>query len=555
MPRIARMPFSIFVLLIAVVQGCGESPPPFAVAERAPRSDKNAPFDPPATYPEWAYDQPRYMRPAEELVPEPKINANDPLHYFTKEKVVMVRKPEGYDAEESPRVALWWTDNNGFHWNKAGYFGRTQSYFPFEVEEDGDYGIRFVGPGQDAAIHSLPYPERVYHVDTTLPELDVAIEPQQTWYTVGQAVTISWRASDYHLTETPVRIGMLLDFTHDGADAVEVQRDLAPEGSFRFTLPLETLDHEVRFRADALDRAGNLGIAISYALQVVPDIAEQDEATDAAAGNENDAVSQAWPAVGAEHAPADDAYHPFRDRAHESSLQTQTLESLLPSATAAARLPSLDGGLAWTDEAADDSSLEEESLESALVSADDPLTQEFDEFEDSQADDLAANAAPECDPIQPIAAIDEDDSPAEPTEALTVHPPRDVTPHDPPSPPVSPYGRLQDADLMRAYALCAAAADGLLIPMPATLSLDKDDLTLALAHPWRALCGPWPSEDESVWLLPRPRFTPQLDLLFEGSYLADQRRVVPMSEPGRVESAFAGMPSETAPEQGVVDVP
>ncbi|HUN80582.1 MAG TPA: hypothetical protein VMV81_03645, partial [Phycisphaerae bacterium] len=162
--------FSIGLLLFMSASACSR-PAPFNTAARKSTDKADAPFDPPNTYPEWAFDSPQYVKPAQELTPEPKAKPGDPLHYFTKEKVVLIRQPAGYTPEEIPRIAVWWTDNNGFRWQKAGFFGREQTYFAFEAQEDGDYGIRFVGPNQEQAMQATAFPERVYHVDTTLPEV------------------------------------------------------------------------------------------------------------------------------------------------------------------------------------------------------------------------------------------------------------------------------------------------------------------------------------------------------------------------------------------------
>ena len=283
MSSTTRMRLFVVLLVVSTAAACNKMPAPFEVADRSPRSDIDAPFDPPEMYPGWAYDNEHYMKPAEPLAPEPRVKDGDPLHYFTNKKLVMVRQPGGYTPEEVPRVAIWWTDNNGFHWHKAGYFGRQQSFFPFEVEEDGDYGIRFVGPGQEPAINTPAYPERVYHVDTHLPEVEVAIEPEKSWYYVGETITISWRAEDYHLIEYPASIRMLMDFTADEPKVIELQRDLDDEGSITYVIPPEALDHEIRFRVDAPDRAGNLGIVHSYALQVVEEFPEEGEMEDVTA--------------------------------------------------------------------------------------------------------------------------------------------------------------------------------------------------------------------------------------------------------------------------------
>lgn len=266
----ARSRIALLVVGAGILSAaCNKRPAPFQERDRSVRSDRTAPVDPPNSFPEWAYDAPEYAKPAAELPPEPRMREKDPLHYFTNKTMVMIRRPSGYKSAEIPRVAIWWTDSNGFEWHKGGFFGRDQTYFPLQVEEDGDYGIRFVGPGQPAALKSLPMPQRVYHVDTAPPEVEIVISPKQTWYHVGQAVTISWRASDHHLIAEPVRIGVLTDFAADEGVSIELQRSLGDDGDFTYSIAESMLGNTIRFRADALDRAGNLGFAFSHALQIV----------------------------------------------------------------------------------------------------------------------------------------------------------------------------------------------------------------------------------------------------------------------------------------------
>lgn len=271
MSRITRTLLLCLVITSLGAGACNQMPAPFAVEDRSPRAARDAPFDPPPTYPGWAYDAPGHLRPEKAVQPQPRAKTGDPLHYFTNEKLIMVRRPGGYAPGETPRVALWWTDNNGYNWQMAGYFGRHQKFFPFEVEEDGTYGIRFVGPGQAPATHTPANPTRVLHVDTRMPNIELSIEPEQTWYRVGQEVTVSWHAEDANLDDDPTTIRMLLDFTADEPRTIELQRELARQGSFTFEVPPEALEHGIQIRAEAQDRAGNLGLAYSHTLQIVPE--------------------------------------------------------------------------------------------------------------------------------------------------------------------------------------------------------------------------------------------------------------------------------------------
>jgi hypothetical protein len=248
---------------------CNQLPPPFAGRDSVARADREAPFYPPDINPGRPYDRRGYFPTTEDLTPAPRVKTGDPLHYFTNNKMVMIRRPADYSPEDVPRVAIWWTDNDGFHWQLAGYFGRQREFFPFDVEEDGDYGIRFVGPGQTPAMNTPANPDRVYHVDTQAPTVQIAVQPEQDWYHAGQTVTISWRADDYHLTDHPACVKMLVDFAAGEPRTIELQRDLAGRGSIEYRIPPGLRDHEIRFRVDTQDRAGNLGMIYSHAFQVV----------------------------------------------------------------------------------------------------------------------------------------------------------------------------------------------------------------------------------------------------------------------------------------------
>jgi len=250
--------------------GC-QKPAPFKLTDSKPRSDREAPFDPAKNYPEWAYDKPSYVKATTDLQPEPRAREEDPLHYFTNKKLVPIRQPGGYKPEEVPRVAVWYTDNNGFDWQRAGYLGRIETYYWFDAPGDGDYGIRFVGPGQEPAKVPVAEPVRVYHVDTTLPDVELMVDPNQAWYQPGQTVVITWKAHDYHLKEQPVEIGLSVDFSSEHPSWTVLQKDLEAEGSYSYTIPSDAAERGLTFRVAALDRAGNLGMAFSHLIQVTGD--------------------------------------------------------------------------------------------------------------------------------------------------------------------------------------------------------------------------------------------------------------------------------------------
>lgn len=283
--RWSVMIVSMFTLSLACSQ---QKPAPFTPEDLSVRDDREAPFNPSERYPEWAFDQPEFVRPAAAPTPEPPARGTDPAHFFTNKRTVMVQQPTGYTPEETPRVAIYYSDDNGFNWKRAGFFGREQSFFPLETDKDGDYGVRFVGPGQAPAEHTPARGERVYHVDTGLPQVEIHIDPEKALYKVGENIRIVWAARDPHLEQFPVRLGMLMDFTAMSRDLIELQRDLPDEGSIEYRISSETAGHEIVFRAEALDRAGNLGLAYSHALQVEgPD---DDQFADTAARHHDDTL-------------------------------------------------------------------------------------------------------------------------------------------------------------------------------------------------------------------------------------------------------------------------
>lgn len=250
---------------------CASRPAPFTRDGEKMRSDRPAPFKPAKTYPEWAYDAPSYTRPVDEPKSEPKSRVKDPEHFFTSKPVIMVHKPEGYVAEEIPRVAIWYTHDNGYHWKKAGYFGRSATYFPLQVTKEGDYGIRFVGPGQEAAMETPPNPVCVHHVDMTPPKVKLSIDPEQAWYTLGQRITINWNATDPHLEAMPARVSVIPDWASNPAQPIEIAREQPEVGSIDYVVSSSLMGDGFRIRVDAIDRAGNIGLAYSQTLQIEPD--------------------------------------------------------------------------------------------------------------------------------------------------------------------------------------------------------------------------------------------------------------------------------------------
>ncbi|MBX3397040.1 MAG: hypothetical protein KF841_16920 [Phycisphaerae bacterium] len=586
------------------IAGCGSSAKSVPVATRGSHSDQAA-FNPQRTYPDWAYDQPEYTRPIEEPAPEPMARPGDPAHYFVNQKLVMVRQPGGYESEETPRIALWWTNDNGRNWQREGYFGRGQSYFAFEASCDGDYGVRFVGPGQDPAEHTPAYPVRVYHVDTSAPALEVWLEPQQTWYQVGEPVTITWRAVDPHLVESPVRIGLLLDFSSDESRMIELQRDLPDVGSFTFELPGYAFDHEIWFRVEAVDRAGNVGLACTYALQVV-DHTLADAGVDSdwlsyigtedSASNSSEQLDASESEFGAEWGAADPC-----DGQDESDVVTMTPEEVsLLWEQAADDYQALLAD--WARRFTEVSRRAERSAvydgpprfgreESAVLPANsaiviDPCDDESREVTDAErAASTAFALVVDCEEQPNSDFVDgsvasvlsggeikgESASAGLPFATAAsrglVDSTGDATPDGAPEAtagamqPISPAddmtlvepftydrvaGQVMETPLDSFTAYDPTAGNGLFAPLPATT--EQSSMRTAHAHPWRALGARRvaPLVSDNIWALPSRRGSFGWQPEFEGRFLADNPTLRNVAEPPSVSSAFAGTPSGDA---------
>lgn len=585
------------VLLVAVLLASAcNMPSPFQPQDKSVRSDRDAPFDPPSNYYEWAYEQPSYMKPVDELSPAPSVRQGDPLHYFTNRKLVEIRQPANYTPEEIPRVAVWWTDNNGFHWHQAGYFGRGQSFFPFEAADDGDYGIRFVGPGQEPAKETPAYPERVYHLDTTPPEVEVAIDPEQSQYEAGQMVTISWRASDFHLIETPVAIKAIMDFAADEPRVVELQRDLADEGSITYQISEDAADQQIRFRAEAIDRANNLGLAYSYALQVVapgtgapaePEAAaaEAESAESTAAGTDNATVVPAaltgstdepldpTPAVSTTTDPAATPAGP-PDGWNEivSAVEVDLLGGgpmVTPFVQAVPRAAPRKTGLTWEGGEPQaypgGESLDARRSERRLFdgqASEHPIMKAAGELKQVLVNAAAAREAEKAQEANRYSmlpsdeetaeeAAPEDDEPAVATADVPETTPSDAAavadPAEEPLPP-SPIARLV-TEIKTASYLDLTQGNGLMVPLPATVDQDETAGRVTTIHPWRILGEVLSAPVQAVWMLPRGRLGIEMYRLLDGRFLADNPVLRAVAEPGSARSEFAqGSAEDGEPE-------
>ena len=241
------------------------------------QSDENPHWSPQADYPEWTYDAPFYYRPSQELQVAEIIGQGIPIYYVNSPYFFVVH-PGGYQVIGEPRVAVWHSEQDGKEWRRAGFYGVEQTHFLFRAEHDGPHWIRFVGPGQGNSKVPPGTPHRIYVVDTARPGIELAIDPppwmdeeqkEPRFYEVGQLVTLRWKVSELHLAKDSIRLGTCFAEFPNNLIWSQFPMALESEGEIRVEIPAEaTADGGMRFRMEAADKAGNVGMAMTEVLQI-----------------------------------------------------------------------------------------------------------------------------------------------------------------------------------------------------------------------------------------------------------------------------------------------
>lgn len=214
------------------------------------RQQRQAQMPPDAgeTLPEWAFDAPFYFQPPTEAVPQPTQEPPPDLpgHYYVNQHVFMIDRPENnVRVDRAPRIAVYWTDTSGAVWMRAGYFGLGQSFFAFVAGDDGDYGIRFVGPGIRESLTPQTVPHRIYHVDTRPPVVKLQVEPDVTLAQPEDMLTVTWTINDANLAADTARFNIC--WSGDNPTLIELFRPEAvpsidvPTGPFTPAAPPATL--------------------------------------------------------------------------------------------------------------------------------------------------------------------------------------------------------------------------------------------------------------------------------------------------------------------------
>jgi len=249
-----------------------------AIVTGCQQVDENPHWNPRADYPAWTYDAPFYYRPSAEAQPVESVGKGIDV-YYSRSGHFFAQHPGGCQLTGSPRVAVWFSIDEGKNWEIAGHFGVEQTHFLFQAEQDARHWVRFVGPGQEkTAKGPVPLPHRIYVVDRKAPEIAIAVRPSP-WddeekkvphiYKVGDDVSIGWAVRDINLKPNSIQLESCIGkvpfqlawgrfrgaLPPTGRRVVKIPPDAAQEGS-------------IRFRIEAEDKAGNVAAVMTTGLTV-----------------------------------------------------------------------------------------------------------------------------------------------------------------------------------------------------------------------------------------------------------------------------------------------
>ncbi len=240
--------------------------------------DENPHWNPAANYPAWTYDAPFYYRPSAEAQPVESVGKGIDVYYCRNDHF-FARHLGGTQLTGAPRVAVWFSTDEGKNWETAGHFGVEQTHFLFQAKEDARHWVRFVGPGQEkVAKGPVPLPHRIYVVDRKAPEIAIAIRPSP-WkdeekkipyiYTPGEDVTVGWAVRDINLKTDSIRLESCIGKVPFQLAWGRFRGALQPVGRRVIKVPATaSRAGSIRFRIEAEDKAGNVAAVMSAPLRV-----------------------------------------------------------------------------------------------------------------------------------------------------------------------------------------------------------------------------------------------------------------------------------------------
>ncbi len=228
-------------------------------------------FQPGTDYPEWAFDKPVYQRPDKEPLPFIEGREGLPDIYYNNQSVVFIKRPDYPELRKAPRPAVFFTKDNGQNWERMGHFGLEQAYFPFEAPGDGTYGICIIGAHRpDLAPPNLQI-QHVQVVDSTAPQIEVTISPEEAPYWVGQRIKMSWKITDAHLVKASGKLYSKVVDSDKPTPWELLKTGLASKGTVSVIIEQMPWQAEgVLFRIEATDKMGNIGVGFSKTLEILP---------------------------------------------------------------------------------------------------------------------------------------------------------------------------------------------------------------------------------------------------------------------------------------------
>jgi hypothetical protein len=169
-------------------------------------------------------------------------------------------------------VELWYTLQHGKVWNKLTDYpldlktpldARDSKKLTFEVNDEGVYGITLVAKSGVGLGDRPPQPGEKpqfwIEVDLTRPTVQLHDVKVGTGFDKGK-LTIDWKATDKNLGLNPIR----LSYADDKAAGQwhTIVDKLANNGRYIWRMP-EALPYQFYLKVEAIDRAGNIGEAIT----------------------------------------------------------------------------------------------------------------------------------------------------------------------------------------------------------------------------------------------------------------------------------------------------
>ncbi|GAG90329.1 unnamed protein product, partial [marine sediment metagenome] len=163
--------------------------------------------------------------------------------------------------------------DNGQSWKKEGHFGIGVPYFVFQAPEDGTYGICIIGLHRpDLAPANLQI-QHVQVVDSTAPQIEVSISPEEAPYWVGQRIWLTWKITDAHLVKAPGKLYSKVVDSDKPTPWELLKTGMASSGTVRVTIEQMPQRAEgVLFRIEATDKMGSIGVGYSKMLEVLPSV-------------------------------------------------------------------------------------------------------------------------------------------------------------------------------------------------------------------------------------------------------------------------------------------